>query len=634
MGTMASGDPRARPPSNSASVTAGPPEDGRNTLTRLADLYRNGVREDMGELGVVFAGAEERRVAERMIDPAWGPRFSLGDTSATRSFLAGGAVRRLLVLVLAERLTVQAITQIRASLPGAENRLGFVSGRTERGLAFSLSKILAPPRKMGTALDVFDAAGHDLDHANADFQALRERLLAPTATKVLRCHGEGSHAKLPGLTVCGLLDPQEFPDFTGLGCARDSGRCKRAPTLPGDRVLFGGDIRARAVFFLCCNGFNFAGELYRSPVSIALSLVEGCVGTVIAPMRAVVVPDALLSWLTDRIAAGGSVGDMVAELNRHSTTLGQGTPYVLHGDPGMEIAPDPGGPVADSGRTSAVGRGGSADPTAMRALQAWLIRLRIKADRALRIVDAVQYAAPRVDAASVSTALRGVRRLTLSALKRAERTFHAGDAKTLSRDLGLLRVLTQRADAALARTVVDARRHIDPFDLSHYDLVLADRLTGPACDRCGTPLTHMVFGAGEPETETRLGVMCDVCGPKAEYRRDGLVMAGTQRFERPVPAGPVVFVQTIDLRTEDEPLVPLASISFRFFDKARDRCVGSFDEVMEVDGPSRHLKMPLPEDLSPDLHSVRVMAACGLDLAYFRCRVAGGPGLCRSADLP
>ena len=250
--------------------------------------------------------------------------FVLSDTDAARRFLSAGTEQRILILVPADRLTVSELSGIRAQFGEDAGRIGFVAGRSAAGLIWTLGKALAPARPDLPALDDFDAVDHALDHAAGDVDALRARLTRPVLTKVFLSHGEGSHAKFPGLTVCGLLDDAEFAESPELGCNRGTRHCKRQPPLAGNRVVFGDEIVAQTVFFLCCNGFSFAQELYPSHVSVALSLAEGQVGAVVAPIRPVTVPKGLYDWLLGRIGQGGRLGAIVGRTELPRRGIGTG----------------------------------------------------------------------------------------------------------------------------------------------------------------------------------------------------------------------------------------------------------------------------------------------------------------------
>lgn len=584
-------------------------------------LYLPEASAGYADIAFLALGEEEASVAMRLLGsaPVWsGRRVS----AELRAFVAQRPERRMVAIGLAHRLTVARVESLLAEEVDLNGRIGFVSGRSAEAIAHSLAKMAAVPRDDLAPLEIFDGVAPDLDHGLADEEGLRARLVRPARVKILRCHGEGSHAKFAGLTVCGLLDRHEFEAHPDLGCSRPDGRCKRAPPVVRGQVVFGDDIGAQLVFFLCCNGFNLARELYPSPVSIALSLIEGQAAAVVAPTRPVIVPDALLSDLIGRIDAGGRLGDIVEALNAACRTLDGCAPFVVHGDPGMEIAASVGSSevgVRTPGLRQASPDAKVAEATAK--LRRRLVQLRANAGRCARVLDSMRAAAPQVELAPLDSALANLKRLVLYTLKRSETVLDADLLRPALRDEGLIGALVQRLDVQLARTVVEARRHVDPFDLFHYDQIREGAVDGAPCERCGTVTRILRFGATEPEADAREGLDCPVCGPKAEQRREGLSLNVAHCFEPPI------LHLGVAARPPRVPVVPYAAVALRFFDKARDRCVASLDELVEVGAASLERAVTLPADLSPDLHSVRLVAASGLDLAYVRLRVAGGPPL-------
>jgi hypothetical protein len=571
-------------------------------------------------IGFLALGVMEAAVATRLLGsaaPVWSGRRVPAEL---RAFVAQRPERRLLVIGLAHRLTVARVESLLADAGDLDGRIGVVSGRSAEAIAHSLAKLAAVPRIDLAPLEVFDAVAHHLDHRSADADGLRARLIRPARVKILRCHGEGSHAKFAGLTVCGLLDRYEFDAHPDIGCSRPDERCKRAPPVAGRKVVFGSEIGAQVVFFLCCNGFNLARELYPSPVSIALSLIEGQAAAVVAPTRPVIVPDAVLRALIGRVEAGGRLGEIVEALNAAYRVLDGCAPFVVHGDPGIEIA-------ASVGRAAAPARApglrpGSPDAEVLQAtaeLQRRLVQLRANAGRSARVLDSVRAAAPMVELAPLDTALANLKRLALYALKRCETVLDADQLRPALRDEGLIGALVQRLDVQLARTLVAARRHIDPFDLFHYDQIREGAAHGAPCERCGTATRILRFGATAPEADAREGLECPVCGPKAEQRCEGLTLTVAHRFEAPM------LHLGLAARPPTVRVARYAAVALRFFDKAQDRCAASLDEIVELGAAPLECALALPADLSPDLHSVRLVAASGLDLAYVRLRVAGGP---------
>jgi hypothetical protein len=169
--------------------------------------------------------------------------------------------------------------------------------------------------------------------------------------------------------------------------------------------------------------------------------------------------------------------------------------------------------------------------------------------------------------------------------------------------------------------LLDVRETIDVYDLGHYDQVLVAAERGEACERCGTPTERHVFGRGEDAGQARVAVLCLACGPVREYRVHGLSLTMTAdgsrdrlrlRAELTVPPGKPALLHGVHLH-------------LRFFDKARDCCVHEESRTVPAENQTIEFRIDLPQGLSPDLHSVRLIAMNGFDLAYARVRFAHLP---------
>ena len=130
--------------------------------------------------------------------------------------------------------------------------------------------------------------------------------------------------------------------------------------------------------------------------------------------------------------------------------------------------------------------------------------------RADRQLESLAAAAPEVSVDQVAADIRTVTRLSLFALKRSETVLDPAELRALQRQLMVIRTRVQAIDAAFASRLVGARSHVDPYDLLHYDQIVARREPGGPCPRCGTTETRLTYGVGEPAAEARIGLFCDV----------------------------------------------------------------------------------------------------------------------------
>jgi hypothetical protein len=386
-------------------------------------------------------------------------------------------------------------------------------------------------------------------------------------------------------------------------------------------VLFGDELAALVVAFVCCNGFNVAGELYPSPVSMSLAFAEGWAGAVIAPIRPLIAPDDMVSVLHDGLVTGRPLGAIVARLNEMSDHMGQPDAFVLHGDPAAALPasrpPTPARalPEVDRDRSRLVElrdrlvltlRHAERGRRLLRSARAWL------GERASGLLDPIDHQFTRVE------------QLAVNAIKWAEINPSAESLDRLLRTGTVLRLAIRRWDQDVARLLLSARDAVDAFDLGHYDQVLAEVRAGSACRRCTTPTEIHVFGRGEPPDDHRLAELCRVCGPVAEGRAEGprIVVRDSPRTGT---AG-AEFAMRAELIVPEAPRpIDTVQLYVRFFDKANDVCVYEDARAVPAEPRTIEFRFPLPDRLGADLHSVRVAAVCGFDVAYARARFAGLP---------
>ncbi|PCG84222.1 hypothetical protein CIB93_20625 [Streptomyces sp. WZ.A104] len=542
----------------------------------------------------------------------------------------------LVVVGTAAAMRVGALARLVAAAREAGRPLGLLTGRDPAGLSFSVAKALLAPRASLGGLDRFDAPSHHADeNITAPPPTLVRELVRPALVKLLRTHGEGGHAKLPGAVVCGVLDDAEFPEHPDLGCGREPRRCKRA----GGRLVVGADeIASPVVAFVCCNGFNVAGELYPSNVSVALGLVDGWAGAVIAPIRPLIAPDAVVEPLRDGLAHGEPLGALTARLNQVCAELGQPDAFVLHGDPHLTVTGEPGtvplptdsGPVPAPDRITVTG-GPAATPAAadddLAAAEDWLVRLLRRLERAGRLRRALgSWLSGRPEdaeeAARVTRRLDSLERHALNALKWAQSRPTGPSREALLRSVALVRLSLGQTDRTLVRLLLDARASVDPFDLGYYDLRLTGTAQGPDCSRCGSPTEVQTFGGAGAGGDRHRAHSCLVCGPLSASRLGAPELTAYAKAPR-VRVGERVELR-VHLRVPEQTrrVVPAVQLYTRIFDKANDLCLYERAESLPARTTDVEVAFTVPEGCGMDLHSARFAVTGGLDFAYARARFA------------
>ncbi|WP_236792405.1 hypothetical protein [Amycolatopsis sp. GM8] len=567
-------------------------------------------------LRVVVAWGAEAEPAARVFAACSGSRLALAMSVDDAVTTVRDAPESAAVVVgYAARFTVSALARLTS---GAGRPVGVLCGRDSAALSFAVAKALLRPAVAVADLRLFDAPSHRAeDNPRLPVTELLAGLRTPSRVAVLRSHGEGGHAKYGGVVVCGLLDQAEFPRGAHAGCVREPRSCKRA-TATGAEVVFGDEIAATTVCFLCCNGFNVAQELYPSPVSMALSLSEGVAAAVIAPTRPLVAPDTLLESVRAGLTGGTALGELVVRLNQFGARLGQRDAFVLLGDPCQAA-------IEGDAET---GAGPSAQPTELADLRVWLASVLRHTERGRRLVRALRsWLAERADdlLADPVRRLDDVERLALYALKWAE-VEPAGEAlRRLLRSATVIRLRIARWDETMAGILLDVRDTADVFDLGHYDQLLLRIDDGPPCARCGTPTEHHRFGAGEPAGLQRVAVLCRVCGPIRESGMTGpsLVVQQSPAYVR--GGENIRIVVELDFPGDRSRVTDVARLRLRLFDKAGDRCVHDETRVVPTERALLEFDFAVPPELGVDLHSARLVAVSGFDVAYARVRVAGLP---------
>jgi hypothetical protein len=568
---------------------------------------------------VLACGTEAKAPAE-LYARLTGARLALHRTPAECCAAIGDCdVAAVLVVSVSSLLTVRAVLELLSAARNAGSSIGMLTGRDQSRLSYTVAKALLGPRKGLNGLKTFDAPSHR-DHDNPALppdERLRE-LESPSLVKALRAHGEGGHAKFPGVVICGVLEVTEFPTAPEGGCSQEPRRCKRAAA-SGARVIFGHELPARTICFLCCNGFNVAGELYPSEISLALSFLEGFAAAVIAPLRPLVAPDEMLATIEAGVDAGVSLAELVEDLNQISRRNGDRDAFVLLGDPTEQL--------------QVLGQSGDARPAAglsvdSEALEMWLGRLLGNAERGRRVLRATRlwlFEEPPAELVALERRFSELERLIVNTMKWAQVRPTGGSGRALLRAGKLIRLRTSEWDDLMARLLLESRATLDPFDIGHYDQVLTDVTSGGPCPRCGTPTEVGWYGMGEPAAEARVAELCVVCGPLSEARHEGVSVVVAQVPARAMAGERVSVTAQLAAPSGFPPLSDQIHLRMRCFDKANDRLIHDEAVVLSAGDQTVRFELAFEERTGLDLHSIRMVATGAFDVAYARARIACVP---------
>ncbi|MBD1583314.1 hypothetical protein [Pseudoalteromonas sp. S16_S37] len=530
-----------------------------------------------------------------------------------------GADSCFLVVGFANSFKTSAIANLTqlASLTATE--IGFICGRDIAHISFLLLKNTLSIKKTVAGTAKLDAPLHRYQPSETDILETMQSLITETKFKILRSHGEGSHAKLPGVTVCGLLEDNEFEQSPRAGCSKQHHQCKRAQS-EHISVVFADEVRAPIIVFFCCNGFNVSSELYPSPVSMALALSEAWCGALITSVRPVVVTDAMVTFVMDNLDRGASLGWIVTGLNRISAQLNQQNAFVLMGNPSYSYTVDGASHhtrirIADTG-------------CEFEQSKNWLSQVVKRSEYARRLLRTFKHwlgeELPEF-AEQLDDKLARLSMLTSYLIKRAELGPSGEELKAYYRSFFPLKSLIRQWDRCLSENLLKLRQNLDPYDAFHYDQIVEKVVSKQKCPRCNSTMESLFFGRSEPDENKRTAQMCLVCGPVSEYRTHGLGIEIVEQTKIAFPGDVFTLTLKIQHQPRTEQLSGAVSINLRFFDKAMDLCVQDTAQHVTTDCEYVTFEFELPQTLSFDLHSIRILAVSGLDYAYCRARLVCVP---------
>jgi hypothetical protein len=576
---------------------------------------------------------------------------------------------------------------------------GFVTGADEAALSFMIAKLIASPSR---AAGRRGAAVVDELHKTVRVaepggdMGPEESFSAERVSGVLRhpgwdllvvhAHGEGSHANLRGVVLCGMIgDGERDPDGEPVdGCRIVAGRrvCKRVHSADIDIVSFS-DIPVERLCFFSCNGLSVAGELYPSDVSCVLALAEGYPASVLCEDRSIPVSAPEIRAATRLLSRGFGLGELQRLGNDFQMYWQDARPYFVLGDPaGRDPAwttPDEAGhfDVKDaaapldlraSGRDLHAARGVVRIEPDADVVDAWrgveralvLLRADIEVDQApasFRVVDAQrlwsegwEWLVSRAQAALRCASLEGAVRHTYAGALESSADF----ASALTR----LEEVRAQLDAALRATLQEferaRRRGIYetrlPTHLRLCGLLIAywDRAFAAIASRyLVSGSVESLFTEGYRESARRAGEPCSRCGtPLSTMRAEPFLGLGPARLsslcalcgprEAWTEGGPRLYVDLpprveagrsleIPVRLEDARVKSAAGDGYGYLVisiKDKGRGRVIFDFFEKVDRGELVVRVDFPPDTTSDLHTLRAVWVHEIEPAYLRLRCA------------
>ena len=600
------------------------------------------------------------------------------DIAETTSAVGAGPV---IVFAIARLLTFETIQRLQQVLP---QPWGTLCARDEAALSFAVAKqLIVRDRLVGGDLGCIDAlSGTTIRIADgspvADMQTFdADGTLDPwidTSWHSLAVvgHGEGSHVNLEVAVCCGAAEEGER-DMLGalLDACSSYGpamTCKRVHR-DGIRVVRFGNLRAQSIALFSCIGFSTAAEVYPSDNSLVLDAAEGYPANVITTDRVLPLsPSLAVLWL-GLIGQGHSFTDMIRWLNEITLRQYGCLAYLRFGDPGCDrdepnhpIPPPPASSlshlgthlsdaasldvyrVADPDRTALILPGRkqvvivthAQAPELQPALETVSAQFEAVRNRLEQRAQAVLAAASLQAAIGLAAANGAVPQAGISGPLQELASTRAAVESVLSEAMlawdqsKVTGLWTDELDLAL-KAVSDAASVWDRcltslvdsclFDRPFEEIVALGRRTLDVeelgrCPRCASPLRRERRMAASVHTPLLHRLDCPLCGCREVF------LEGSPRIhvDQPAALHPGTTL-CLDVRT-----VPSATNEAPFdgwlLTRAVDRGTGQpfFREHAPFTGLAR-VEIPIPRDITMELHIVKFMVVSDLSISHLRCRI-------------
>lgn len=583
-------------------------------------------------------------------------------SAATVAVPAGASV---LLVAEAARCSFAALHPVLQTWERDGIRSGVLTGLDEAGMVFALAKMLADrhgPRSSGETDIRFDGSTGIAETVGGDRPSLTDALGRPWRCVVVDAHGTGSHATLGPAILCGLSgDRERLSDRTPIldGCA--SGRCRAGRDVL-EQILIR-DMRCRTLALFVCNGITLVpSEQFPSDVALSLAALEGFPATILGLLRQDTDTGATeATTAATLISAGVANGTVVSWLAQDATSRGRPSSYLLLGDPdhaqpaitqAPELVPWPQNrPLMLPAVLDSAGRPVSAVLTRDGVLCPPGIHPITLHDAAAEVAAAVEELALWItdcdEAAHLEAALLGLmsatskrrtvlteclermeahrleaRRIALSAIRAAQdhrRTRRGAPAEvqfTLLQEQAVGWAMALN-DAVLARA--GTFRLWEALEANH---LAYPSETHSACWRCGAPLTHMDLTSPLPGLGDRVSVTCPRCGPNASYPTlwpmathgpDALDLGGKAEVTVTIPDGPYSMADD-------------GVLSVQLQDRAGLRALTHESRVVSP-GANYAFDLPVPSDLSPDLHRIWTLWSHRFRVSLLQIRIPTSPAV-------
>jgi hypothetical protein len=611
------------------------------------------------------------------------PSDTIGSFASLRDWLTRHDVEILLVVAPSSLMTADALAGASQAIAEKSRRQwGVLTAQDAAGVTFAAAKLLAMRRAPDGADGLLDAIYHRASTLPGDgpFEAGRVARLVADDWRMLLilAHGEGAHANLESIVLCGLPGELERNRSGKVVPGCEALRtCKRVndASVKVRRVV---ELRSRFVAFLTCGGFSVAGEQYPSDGSLILAAAEGFPAAVLTTPRLIGFSRETPLLLHSLLQAGCSLGEVTSFMNELHALRGEGHGYVLHGDPAVSLGPrvqaiddtsvGPRGefvltprPVVRLGLAGrAVGRaveleigGQPGDGLHMgteRAvilnpeLRAGVARLVDRGEELDRYQDALRVLVRRAAfGAAVERAIEGHCAAALSARPRLRE--HLDSLANARRDVETwiwdgLRVaaVTRRRrtwDSSLEPRRRSLLRRIAAWDqklarllselcvgnlipLLHHGHTADDEVAAQPCPRCGSTTLRVTYRALDPSLFDRVALECRVCGPLCDHSEGSRMV--TVNLRGGLVGGETAVLDVAFAGGERVESPGSGILVGEVRDKGKGAAIHQIylEELLATERTG--IPFHVPADTRFDMHTAELAWVCGMDVSYARCR--------------
>jgi hypothetical protein len=497
-----------------------------------------------------------------------------------------------------------------------------------------------------------------------------ESLLTSDLDALILCaHGEGAHAQLGAMVLCGLADSQEqlADGRSAEGCRYDSGRlvCKRTP--PGVPAASFAELAAERVAFFSCNGFSVAGELYPSDLSVVLGLADGYASSLLTNDRPGLARPIDLEIAASTIHRDRGLAGVWQTENFRAFRADGTRPWILFGDEaptaaeGRKVAGLRSVPVQCIASESPVWWAEPAQSVAGMVVDDHDVHVLTDSETTLTEISVEDVTREWEKMSALTETLRartfavyelrsGIPRLFGETLSRRPEAVSAlddfidvhqqlADLTTQVMDhlneAGRQKVLTRQAKLSTDLMTAVAREADRRFAVLARTCLLkgsTERLLAPGrhaietlssatCERCRQPLRLREFVAIADVDGGWQVANCPVCGPKeARLSRGPRLQVQIQ----PVALRDSLIQATVTIEPSERPDTEFGVLVLEMKDKARGENFYEHQALQAADTTVAY-DVPIPTTLSSDLHTLRAFWTGSLAFAYRRERVAAIP---------